>query len=287
MSGTRYISKRTRRYLGAIIAAGVTTYTAMTMAPEAHAQDCNLQDATRWQLALHDAEVEQSPEYIRSVTEEFLNACPNRPEYQDASRIAGRAAADMQDAKGAAMHFANAGWMTDLVSNFYAISTFQAAGDEKSAWRVRDRMVESWRSKLERHPHVSISAEPVRDGMIYQIYFTETDRESGTRAAWVAVPHGRGMPATLSFSHDRMRLALRKARAAEDFDFRYVDLHRCQGRRTLGRVEKELSTTEFDNAARASLSAYLSNPDVPGADQPGSITLCAFPSRLLPGPPKP
>ena len=287
MGGKRYLSKRTRRYIGAIIATGVTTFIAMTMVPSASAQECGLREATHWQLALHDETVEQSPDYIRDVTEAFLVACPNRPEFQDASRIAGRAAADMQDAQGAALHFRNAGWMTDLVSNFYAISVFHAAGDAKAAWQVRDRMIESWRNKLERHQSVSVSAEPVEHGMIYQLYFSETDRESGTRAAWVAVPYGPGLPATLAFSHDRMRIALRKAKAAEDFDFRYVDLHRCQGRRTLGRIDMDISTSDFDDAARASLSAYLADPDLPSADGTDEITFCAFPHRLLPGPPNP
>lgn len=148
-------------------------------------------------------------------------------------------------------------------------------------------MVESWRTKLDRHPNVSVSVEPLEDGIIYQLYFSETDRESGTRAAWVAVPYGPGLPATLTFSHDRMRVALRKAKAAEDFDFRFVDLHRCQGRRTLGRIDTDISTAEFDAAARASLSAYLANPDQPDAEGKNKITYCAFPHRLLPGPPKP
>ncbi|MEM7460752.1 MAG: hypothetical protein AAF331_14900, partial [Pseudomonadota bacterium] len=91
----------------------------------------------------------------------------------------------------------------------------------------------------------------------------------------------------LAFSHDRMRMSLRKVRAAEDFDFRYVDLHRCQGRRTLGRIDKDISTSDFDNSARTSLSAYLADPDLTGINERGDITLCAFPHRLLPGPPKP
>ncbi|MEO1552729.1 MAG: hypothetical protein AAFR82_02250 [Pseudomonadota bacterium] len=264
----------------------MTTYIALTLMPPAEAQGCTLRDATQWQLALHDENEEQSPDYIRTVTESFLTACPDRPEVQDASRIAGRAAADMQDVQGAAAHFRNAGWMTDLVSNFYAISVFHTAGDDKTAWRVRDQMVDSWHRKLARSPNVSVSVDPVEHGVIYQLYFSKTDRESGTRAAWVAVPDGPGLPATLAFSHDRMRMALRKARAAEDFDFRYVDLHRCHGRRTLGRIDKTVSTSDFDAAARASLNAYLANPDQPGGDKTASITLCAFPHRLLPGPPK-
>lgn len=284
MGGEYHVSKRTRRYIGAVIATVVTTIAAMDLGAEAQEQTCYLRDATEWQLALHDIEQEQSPAYIREVTETFSSACPDRPEFQDASRIAGIAAADMHDIDAAALHFRNAGWMTDLMSNFYAISTFSAVGDAKSAWRVRDRMVESWRTRLERHPSVSVSAEALEHGMLYQVYFSELDRQAGTRAAWVAVPFGPGFPATLSFSHDRMRMALRKARAAEDFNFRYVDLNRCQGRRTLGRIDTKIATHDFDASARASLSAYLAAPDQPDAD---TITRCAFPNRLLPGVPKP
>jgi hypothetical protein len=284
MGGKYHVSKRKRRYMGAVIATIITTLLAMDIGAEAQPQSCFLRDATEWQLALHDTEQEQSPAYIRDVTEAFLSACPDRPEFQDASRIAGMAAADMQDAHAAALHFRNAGWMTDSISNFYAISTFSAAGDVKSAWRVRDQMVESWRTRLERHPNVSVSAEALEHGMLYQVYFSELDRDAGTRAAWVAVPFGPGFPATLSFSHDRMRMALRKARAAENFDFRYIDLNRCRGRRTLGRIDIKIAAHDFDASARASLSAYLAAPDQPDTD---TITLCAFPNRLLPGVPKP
>ena len=286
MGGKRYFSKRRRRHAGAIIAAGVTTLTAFMSLPSAHAQSCTLQDATQWQLTLHDAAAEQSPNYIRSVTEAFIRACPNRPEFPQASRIAGIAAADLNDAEAAMRHFSNAGHMTDLLSNFYAMATFHKAGNADTAWRLRDRMVEAWRTQLDRHPLVSVSAEPLEDGMIYQLYFSQTDRNTGTSAAWVAVPYGPGWPATLSFSQDRMRLALRKARAAKDTEFRYVDLNRCHGRRTLGRIETRLSSSEFDIAARASLSAYLSNPDQPNRKAGDQIEVCVLPRRLLPTAPK-
>ncbi len=287
MGENKYLSKRHRRYLGAIIAAGVTTFTAFMLTPSASAQNCTLQDASQWQLALHDAEAEQTPAYVRSVTEAFLNACPSRPEFSEASRVAGIAAVDMQDAESASAHFANAGRMTDILSNFYAMSAYHKAGNTKATWRLRDQIVESWRTRLERHPMVSVSVEPMQDGMLYQLYFSATDRNSGTRAAWVAVPYGPGWPATLSFSQDRMRLALRKARAAKDNDFRYVDLNRCHGRRTLGRIETTMSSSEFDATARASLTAYLANPDLPNSRSTDQIAVCVLPNRLLPGVPKP
>jgi hypothetical protein len=285
MGVKRKLSKRARRYIGAAIATGVTTFVAMSAISSAEAEACTLRDATEWQLALNDTSAEQSPQYIRAVTEAFLIACPDRPEFFEASRIAGMAAADMSDAAAAARHFKNAGRLSSVQAQFYAIGSFLAAGDSKTAWRERDRMVESWRRRLERHPKVSVSAEPLKDGMIYQIYFSEPDTENGTHAAWVAVPFGAGWPASLSFSSDRMRMAFRKTLTGGEAEaFRYVDLNRCQGRRTLGRIEKTLSTTEFDETARASLTAYLAKPDIP--NNRAGIEICAWPERLLPGPPR-
>ena len=286
MGGHKRISKRTKRYVGAALATAVTTLMAMAALSEAGAETCTLRDATDWQLALSDPMEEQSPEYIRQVTERFLEACPQRPEFFEASRVAGMAATDMDDAKGAAEHFENAGRMTNLMANFYAISAFAATGDERRAWRTRDQMVERWRNQLERSSTVTLSAIPVEAGMIYRLNFAQVSKDSGTRAAWVAVPYGPGWPATLSFSRDRMRLALQRTGTDQSPpDFHYVDLNRCQGRRTLGRIETSVSSVEFDDAATASLLAYLADPDVPSR-RADDVTVCTWPKRLLPPAPK-
>lgn len=287
MSVKSLFTKRVCRYTCAALASAVTTFIAMNSLSYASAQTCNLHDATRWQLALNDAEVEQTPEYIRSVTEAFLKACPERPEFAEASRIAGIAAADTGDASAAVRHFQNAGWMRDLLSNFYTVSSYLASGEDKAAWRHRDQMVEMWRTRLDRHPQVSVTAQPTELGMIYQVYFSKPDEDSSTRAAWIAVPYGPGWPATLTFSKDRMRLAMRKISLGDvDEGFRYVDLQRCQGRRFLGRIETTLSVTDFDGAAQAGLLAYLADPDLAIASSNGQIRTCVMPSRLLPSTPK-
>ena len=286
MESQKRFTKRVRRFIGAAIAAGVTTFIALEGYAHAETEMCSIHEATAWQLALNDPEIEQTPDHVLSVTEAFLTACPSRPEFADASRVAGMAAADIGDPERAATHFTNADPMRDHVSNFYAMAAFAASGDEQAAWRLRDQMVERWRSRLERHPLISISAEPSDQGMIYQVYFSEPDAERGLRAAWVGVPYGPGWPATLTFSRDPLRLQLRKVRASEDeLDFRYVDLHRCRGRRSLGEIATRLSAVEFDAAAHASLAAYMANPDVPNAYQGGPVSACVFPSRLLPNPP--
>ena len=288
MGDKKLLSRRARRYIGTAIAAGVTSFIAMNTINKASAQDCGLQDAMDWQLALHDQQIEQSPEHISAVTEAFIEACPERPEFYEASRIAGIAAVDLGDADQAASHFGNAGPMTDRLSNFYSISAFLAAGRSKAAWRQRDQFIEAWRTRLERHPHVSVHAEPTEDGMIYQLYFSELDKDTGIQAAWVAVPYGAGWPATLTFSSDPMRLAFRRARSARDVeDIRYVDLHRCFVRRSLGQITTKLSRSEFSAAAQASLSAYLAKPDRRHSQSGSQIDICYSPARLLPGVPKP
>lgn len=280
-------TKRARRYFSALIATGVTTLIGLNTLNKAHAQGCGLHQATEWQLALTDPQTEQTPEHILAVTEAFLRACPQRPEFQEASRVAGIAAADLGEVETAAAHFRKAGAMRDLQANFYAIAAFVLADDHRAAWQLRDRVVERWRTRLERHPDVALSAEPTAHGMIYQLYFTRTDDESGLRAAWVAVPFVDGWPATLSFSRDGFRFGLRQIRAsAEAEEIRYVDMHRCQGRRTLGEISVKLSSTDFDDMARAALTAYLANPDQPSPHQGGPLKVCIWPGRLLPSPPQ-
>lgn len=286
MDHSSLLSNRMKRYAGAAIAAIVTTVIAMSTL-SAEAETCSLHEATRWQLALSDPLEEQSPEYVRSVTEAFLSACPNRPEGFEARKIAGMAAADMGDPRGAVAHFRKAGTIRDIKASFYVMAAHLAAGDPAAAWQQRDKMVEAWRRRLERHSRVSISSEPVANGVIYQLHFAKTDRMSGTRAAWVAVPDGPGWPATLSFSKDRFRVSLHKTRAGDDTPDKYfVDLHRCTGRRGLGQIERQMSSTDFDDTARASLIAYLANPDRPEQARKGQVELCAWPGRLFPGAPK-
>lgn len=279
-------TKRACRYTGAVIAAGVTTFIGLMGFARAEAQTCSLQEAISWQLALSDSEIEQTPTHILTVTEAFLAACPDRPEFADASRIAGIASVDLDQASRAVTHFRAALPMRDTFANFYAIAAFASASEAPSAWALRDDMISLWHKRLERHPDVSVSIEPTEFGPIYQIYFSNPDEKTGLSAAWVAVPSGPGWPATLTFSKDPVRLGLRKIRAARDeVDFRYIDLHRCRGRRSLGRISTQLTVTEFDAAATASLTAYLANPDIPGSSPDGQIETCVLPGRLLPDAP--
>lgn len=278
-------TKRMRRYACAAIATTVTTFVGLKSISTAEAQSCSLKDATQWQLAVTNPEVELTPTFIKVVTESFLRACPDRPEFTSASRIAAIAATDLGDAKTAVQHFRNAGPMRDVQSNFYAIAAHLAAGEEASAWQTRDRMVARWLDRLERHPLVSVSHEQLESGAIYQIHIADADPEILPRSVWVAVPAGPGWPATLSFTHDRMLLAMRQVRAGEtDLDARYIDLNRCYGRRSLGRLDAQLTSVDFDGAARAGLAAYLADPDQHVEQSDRSIHPCYLSNRLLPAP---
>lgn len=277
-------TKRVRRYLGAVIAAAVTTFVGLQAVAKAEAQTCSLSDATRWQLAITDSEVELTPSYIRFMTESFLNNCPERPEFGAASRVAGIAAADMGDARAAAAHFRNAGPMRDVMSNLYAIAAHLAVDEDRAAWRLRDDMIKAWSDKLERHPMVSVSTVTLELGTIYQIHFAAPSEETGPRAAWVAVPAGPGWPATISFSNSPFQLAMRQISDGSETSGRYIELSRCYDRRALGRLDDRASSVDFDGAAQAGLTAYLAAPDMQVEMSDRSISPCILHGRLLPVP---
>lgn len=287
MGRIKAFSKRRRRYVGAVIAAIVTTLVALFSIPDAEAETCSLSDATQWQLALRDSSVEQTPAYIRGVTEAFLEACPSRPEAPQASQIAGIAAADLGDAKAAATHFRNAEPIQDLHASFYAMSAYWASGAKREAWQLRNRTVAAWFRRLDRHPGISITPEITPLGTLYEVTYTTPDAEAGVRVAWVAVPAGPGWPAALTFSNDRYRMFLRQARSGgKHKDLQYVDLERCDGRRTLGQITDPEQLANIETTAKASLKAYLANPDMPKRHTAGPVAPCVWPSRLLPGVPK-
>ena len=287
MGGRFQISRRKRQCVSAIIASIVTTIVAMTAISAADAQTCTLRDVDAWHSALNDPQMEQSPDYILEVTETFIRACPMRPERFEAHRIAGMAAADHGDVTAAVQHFRDAGRMTNVLANFYAISVYATAGDHRTAWRTRDQMVEAWRSRLERDPNLSVSAIPHRKGMIYEIGFGDGHFSDEPQTTWVAVPFGPGWPASLSLSGDGFRASLR----AEVSDTGgtvpvFYDLNRCGGRSNLDIVSSSIAGEDFHDSAMRTLTRYLADPDRP-TTRSKQIELCVWPSRLLPSPKRP
>lgn len=287
MGGRFQISRRKRQCVSAIIASIVTTIVAMTAISSADAQTCTLRDVDAWHSALNDPDMEHSPDYILEVTETFIRACPMRPERFEAHRTAAMAAADQGDVTTAVQHFRDAGRMTSLLANFYAISVYATAGDHRTAWRVRDQMVEAWRSRLERDPTLSVSAIPHRKGMIYEISFGDGDLSNGSQKTWVAVPFGPGWPASLSLSSDEFRASLRaEVSSSDSLVPTFYDLNRCDGRSNLDIVSSAIPGEDFNDHALRTLTRYLANPDRP-TTRSKHIELCVWPSRLLPSPKRP
>ena len=282
MGGRYQISRRKRRILSALIATTVTTIVALSAISVAEGQSCTLRDVDDWHQALNDPDMEQSPDYILNVTSRFLDACPMRPERFEAFRVAGMAAVDLGDVSLAVQHFRDAGRMTNVLANFYAISAFATVGDQHTAWRIRDQMIERWRDRLERNPNVSVRAIPRRRGMIYELKTLNSDRADGLISTWVAVPFGPGWPASMSVSEDRFRASLRRvAKAGSVSDVVYIDLHRCSGRHALDQVQRSPQQQAIDETALDVLSAYMSDPDKPKS-RSKQIELCVWPSRLIP-----
>nr|WP_070960729.1 hypothetical protein [Hyphomonas sp. Mor2] len=277
-------TKRVRRYIGAALATAVTTFVGLQALMPAEAQSCTLHDATRWQLAITNSEVEQTPTYIRFVTETFLRNCPDRPEFAGASRVAGIAAADTGDARAAVLHFRNAGPMRDVMSNLYAIAAHLAVNEDLAAWRLRDEMIDRWRTRLERHPMVSVSEVELEQGTIYQLHFADVSEGDGPRSAWVGVPKGPGWPATISLSNSPFQLAMQRISDGEESGARHIELNRCYDRRVLARLDERLSSTDLDGAAQAGLTAYLAAPDVRVEASDRAISPCVLHGRLLPLP---
>lgn len=277
-------TKRVRRYIGAAIAAATTTFVGMQAMLKAEAQTCTLTDATKWQLAITDAEVELTPAYIRFTTETFLKSCPQRPEFTSASRVAGIAAADMGDARAAVQHFRNAGPMQDAMANFYAMAAYLALDEDLAAWRLRDAMIADWHARLDRHPMVSVDTVSLELGTIYQVHFAERSEEASPRAAWVAVPSGPGWPATISFSNTPFLRAMRQISDGGDTRARYIELNRCYDRRSLGQLGARASSVDFNDAAQAGLTAYLAAPDLQVEVSARAVSPCVLHGRLLPAP---
>ncbi len=84
----------------------------------------------------------------------------------------------------------------------------------------------------------------------------------------------------MSVSSQRQLTALFRLRAGEDAaPLHHVRLYRCERRRLLARTQEQITQDMAAEAAEFALSAYLADPDVPGA---GSLQPCLFTGSILP-----
>ena len=281
-------TKPVLRFMGAVLAAIVTTIVGLYPTPSAEGQtsDCSLRDVSVWQMQLTEPAEEATPAYILRVTEAFLNTCPGRPEIREASKIAGMAATDMGEAKRAVAHFANAGWLHDDTARFYHAAALLANGQADAAWAVRDLMIEDWLDQLSYNPQVDVETTKVPGGTIYALLFMHPDQDTGIGAAWLAAPDGAGWPATLSIGSERQMTAFHRMRAgAQAPKLRHVDLYRCRSRRLLAKAERAIPVDQMQTAATATLIGYLADPDRLAKTEPGQpLATCLWPQRLFPRP---
>lgn len=281
-------TKLFRHITCAVLASSVTSFVGLISVANAdtEARTCSLRDASAWQLQLVEATEEITPAYILGVTEAFLDKCPDRPEFREASKIAGMAATDNGEIKRAVAHFENAGVLYDERAQFYQAAALLADNQDAKAWNIRDRLVNSWLEKLARNPQAAVDVKTLRTGIIYTVTFAQPDSESGIGAAWVAVPYGAGWPATLTIGAERQVTAFHRLRAGADAPaLAHVDYYRCRGRRLLARAPVAIPMSEMEAAARVTLIGYLAAPDDLDETKDGqALATCLWPQRLLPRP---
>ncbi|MGB3625544.1 MAG: hypothetical protein WA989_06945 [Henriciella sp.] len=275
--------KRLLRYLSALIVSLICTYSGLqrvAFADEAPVRTCGLSDVSVWQMQLADPQEEASPDYVQRVTEDFIAACPNRPEIPEAHRIAARAAAWDDKPEDAARHFEQAGYIADVDSLFIYASVELALGEQAHAWQLRDEAIEIWLARLARRGVADVSIEEAKGGELISVRLQAGDPRQPRSHIWIARPSGAGWPSALTVSADRQLNALHKLRAGEHADdLAFVRLYRCRARRMLARTTEPLSDTQIAAGARLALSAYLADPDIPSS---GEIESCAFVERILP-----
>ena len=109
------MEKRIPRYLAALVISVITAYRGLgcdALAKSVLDKDaCSLRDVAVWQSQINEPTEEATPAYIRGVTEDFITACPDRPERAEAHRIAGTSAVFEDQPQIAVDHFRQAGRM--------------------------------------------------------------------------------------------------------------------------------------------------------------------------------
>ena len=270
-----------RRYASAVIVSLVSLYCGSSRyayAETATLSACGLNDVFAWQLQLDAPEEEETPAYVRQVTEDFIARCPNRPEIPAAHQIAGLAAgwAGLPDV--AVQHFRCAGPMRETDALFMAAAAEFHTGNSKIAWTLRDRAIDLWTDRLERRG-AEVRTRATRGGKIHAIRFAKQADGTGTTHLWLAQPAGAGWPAALSLQSSAQLNALHRLTAGEDAGpVSNIRLYRCQSRRLMARSEDVFTDEELEELAHQSLTAYLADPD---KEAGGDFAVCLFARDML------
>lgn len=276
---------RLKRYIGAVIATFVTTWIAAhnLARGEEVEQACSRDDVAIWHLALLEPEAAPSPQTTLETTLAFLEACPDRPEAEQALAIAGMASVELDDAEGALSYFERVGELSTLRQGFYYAAALLAVGRTDEAWEERDRLVSIWLETLASEGTSDISIRTTDTGRLVRLMFAEGERLDGVQATWIALPNQAGWPASIRISRQgvgRFKPIMFEPIAQDETLF--VELYRCRSRRLLARVLADPDSAETDANAYAALTAYLNAPDgVTNAPTDSGIYTCVWPDRLL------
>ncbi|MEM5515463.1 hypothetical protein WNY37_00785 [Henriciella sp. AS95] len=277
------MKKRLLRYLSALTVSIICTYSGLqrvAFADTAQVPACGMNDVFAWQDRLENPTEEATPAYVQRVSEAFITDCPNRPEVAEAHRIAALAAGWGNDAEASAVHFEQAGYVTDVESLFMNAAVLLATGENERAWRMRDQAIEFWLARMTRRGIADVEVDELKGGDLISLRFRETDADLRQSRLWIVKPDGAGWPAALSISSDRQLNAFHKMRAGQDAsDLQLIRLYRCTSRKLLGRGSKPVSDEEISATATAALQAYLFAPDIPKS---GEFETCLFAQRMLP-----
>lgn len=278
------LTKPVRLFGAALLATAVTTFAGIYgLRAEAQSQTCSLRDVSAWQLMLTDTQAEVTPRYILEVTEAFLNQCPERPEFREASKVAAIAATDLGAHRAAIAHFENAEPLLDTQASFYYAAALLNTGRVAAAQDVRDTMIANWLGELNAAPEAVVEAQAISGGMLYTTRFMPAGEQGTGSLAMTAIPDVMGWPATLTVGMDRGMFSFTALRAgAFKQQAVNVDFYRCRGRRLLGRAGSTLSTDMVEQSARAALIGYLADPD--GANVNDAKHPCLWVDKLLPRP---
>lgn len=249
-------------------------------------QTCTPAHYTEYTNALHNPDMEGSPQDLLAISEAFLIGCPDRPEAPRVSLDAARHALDSGLGQRALLHFENArkaGAYFPHQSRMDYISALVINAQPQPAWRIRDREVAQWLETARDQGLATIHATRLRDGLVYKLTFDAVDPSRRVRIAWMAVPFGAGFPATLSLEADAQIMALMHlSRGAAATDMEQLVLNRCHGRKTLTTSLTGLDDIATETQAMAIAKAYLERPDEVGSSAAGKpIATCFNTERVF------
>lgn len=241
---------------------------------------CTSIDYADYLEAQNSKAIEMTPANALSLSEAFIEKCPERPEIARVALSAAREALDAGYAQAAATHFQTAlahQASFDQQTRMDFIITLLANGRDELAWQMRDEEVALWLNTLEADGLAQISARHFTNGVIYTLSFEEIDPMRRERLVWVAVPKGPGLLASMSLSSEVQLVALARLRVgAAAVNLQQVVFNRCEGRDALSTTFSGYEEDDISKLANGMLTDYLAAPDMLTTSDDGQPILTCF-----------